>query len=223
MKKIILTETKLYKILGDKLSYLNEAYYDETLISSITNYIKGFASQKGKLPPCDKPLQEYYSNHLYQAFEWASQKLDDVRRNGFAYFKSQFKNYIVNHFTFNKRGLIYIERSIDFDVDSELGELTFNSIGECWSWQKNNASSYCSDLGVMKNKLQVVICGYVHPDSVDWLETTYLNSYDMKNETEIRMNNNAEVEVSYYRIGNDKFRLGGSYLINASADKYRNN
>lgn len=221
MKTIILTETKLQHILGDKITYIKEGLYNEALISNITNYIKSFASGKGKLPSCDEPLQNFYNQHLYQAFEWASQKLDDVRRSGFAYFKSQFKNYIINHFTFNKRGLIYVERSIDFDIDKELGELSFSSIGECWSWRKNNSSSYCSNLGIMSNKIQVIICGYVHPASVDWLETTYLNSYDMKNETEIRMNNNAEVEVSYYRIGNEKFRLGGSYLINASADKYR--
>lgn len=40
----------------------------------------------------------------------------------------------------------------------------------------------------------------------------------MKNETEIRINDNAKVEVSYFRIGMNKYRLGGSYLINASSE-----
>lgn len=43
----------------------------------------------------------------------------------------------------------------------------------------------------------------------------------MKNETEIRMNDNALVEVSYVKMFGQKYRLGGSYLINASADKYK--
>ena len=30
----------------------------------------------------------------------------------------------------------------------------------------------------------------------------------MKNETEIRMNDNAEMETSYFRIGMNKYRLG---------------
>ena len=43
----------------------------------------------------------------------------------------------------------------------------------------------------------------------------------MKNEREVRMNDNALVEISYVRINGNKYRLGGSYLINASADKQR--
>ena len=39
--------------------------------------------------------------------------------------------------------------------------------------------------------------------------------------SEIRINGNAKVEVSYFRIGMNKYRLGGSYLINESSDKYR--
>ena len=35
------------------------------------------------------------------------------------------------------------------------------------------------------------------------------------------MNYNAKVEASYFRIGMNKYRLGDSYLINASSDKYR--
>lgn len=212
MKTIILNESQ-FNVLFENAN--------DGIINSITQYIKGFASSKGKLPSNDIPLKEYYKPYLKQAYEWAAEKLDDVRRNGFAYFEMLFRNYVVGNFKLNKRGLIYVERSIDFNVDKEVGELEFKSIGECWSWDKNNSKSYCSSFGLNDKTLQVVVCGYVHPSSIDWLETIYLNSYDMKNETEIRMNDNAEVEISYYRIGNEKYRLGGAYLINASADKYR--
>lgn len=214
MKTIILNESQFNSLFENSIG---------VVINSITQYIKGFSRSKGKLPSNDIPLKEYYKPYLNQAYGLVCDKLDDVKRNGFAYFEMLFRNYVVGNFKMNKRGLIYVERSIDFNIDKGLRELEFKSIGECWSWGKNNSRSYCSSFGLNDKTLQVVICGYVHPSSVDWLETIYLNSYDMKNETEIRMNDNAEVEVSYYRIGTEKYRLGGSYLINSSADKYRKN
>ena len=133
-------------------------------------------------------------------------------------------NTHISKLTLNKRGLIYVERSIDLDLSQGFDSLNFSSIGECWSWKKSNSSSYCSKISLLNNnKSKVVICGYVHPDSIDWLETVYLNSYDMKNETEIRMNDNALVEVSYIIIDGVKQFIGGSYLINASVDKYNKN
>lgn len=189
--------------------------------NKIVEYVKSFGS-KGKLENCTKPFKEYYEPYLEKGFEWASQKLSDIRRDGFPYFKFLFKSYVANNFKFNKRGLIYVERSIDFDINTDTGQLKYNSIGECWSWRKGNGKSYCADFGLNNNGIvTVILCGYVHPDSVDWLETVYLNSYDMKNETEIRMNNNATVEISYIKIHEQKIRLGGSFLINASADKYK--
>jgi hypothetical protein len=43
----------------------------------------------------------------------------------------------------------------------------------------------------------------------------------MKEEHEVRMNDNALVEITYLRINGEKYTLGGSYLINASADRQR--
>ena len=45
----------------------------------------------------------------------------------------------------------------------------------------------------------------------------------MKNETEIRMNNNAFVEVAYIIIQWEKCYIGGSFLLDASSDKYKKN
>ena len=164
---------------------------------------------------------------MEEAYKWASEKVDEIRRYGFAYFKYLFGVDVINKFTLNKRGLIYVERAIMLDLDEDLSLLNYSSIGECWSWRKFNAQSYCAsdrfNIQEKCNRVNVVICGYVHPDSIDWLETIYLNSYDMKNETEIRMKDNAYVEVAYIKLWGQKYRLGGSWLINASVDKYNKN
>ena len=214
---IRLTEVDLNKIIKESIYSILDMDKNFPIILS---YIKGFG-EKGKLPSCDKKFSDYFVPYLEQAYEWACEKVDGIRRDGFAYFKHLFYNYVISKFTLNKRGLIYVERSIDFKLGDNFELLGYSSIGECWSWKKLNSRSYCSNFGINDSTVNVVLCGYVHPDSVDWLETVYLNSYDMKNETEIRMNDNAYVEVSYVKINGTKVSLGGSYLLNASTDKYK--
>ncbi len=215
--KITITENQLKTIIESAINSFNN------IIPNIIEYVKGFG-QKGKLPPVDKPLSDYYKTAMQTAYEWACESTDDVKRYGFAYFEHNFKVDVVNNFIFSKHGLIYVERSIDIDTSEGLDSLKYSSIGECWSWKKNNSKSYCADFSLTKNTIiQVILCGYVHPDSINWTETVYLNSYGMKNETEIRMNDNALVEISYIKVNGDVFRLGGSFLVNASADKYNKN
>lgn len=206
-------------ITEQQMNMLSE--HAASFTDSIIRYIKGFG-EKGKLPSFSGKLSDYYKPMLKQAYEWACEKVDGIRSNGFAYFDWEFRTKVINNFTLSKRGLIYVERSIDFDVSKGFDNLQFKSVGECWSWKKLNSSSYCADFSLLSNTIiNVVLCGYVHPDSIDWLETVYLNSYDMKNETEIRMNDNAFVEISYIKIGGKKIPLGGTFLLNASSDKYR--
>lgn len=209
-------------ISESQLRILKENYNQEQA-DVIIPYIKSFG-QKGKLPSFEGSLYSCYQNSIPKAYEWASESTDGVSHDGLQYFASQFKVQVAGNFIRNKRGLIYVERSIDLDLSKGLDGLNFQSLGECWSWKRLNARSYCSDnyLSVVPNKsiVTVVLCGYVHPQSVDWVETIYLNSYKMKNETEIRMNDNAQVEVAYIKIGGQKYPLGGSVLVNASADKY---
>ena len=218
-KKIYITEEQFKGVFG-KLIF-NESVNDKK--QEIVTYLKTFGA-KGKLPSFDGQFNSYFKNVLMTAYEWASDKIDEIKRYGFAFFAHEFRINVISKLTLNKRGLIYVERSIDLDLSQDFDGLNFSSIGECWSWKKSNSSSYCSKISLLNNnKSKVVICGYVHPDSIDWLETVYLNSYDMKNETEIRMNDNALVEVSYILIDGVKQFIGGSYLINASVDKYNKN
>lgn len=206
---------RLYESLKREL---NEAYLDETN-KAVTDYIKGFGT-KGKLPPFTGSLNDIYIPSFEKAFDWASKSTEEIRRYGKAYANREVRVNTIGRWTFNKRGLVYVERSIDLDL-SDLKGRGFSSVGECWSWKKGNGRSYCADLGLMnRNVVTVVLCGYVHPSSIDWVETLYLNLYNMKNETEIRMNDDALVEVSYVRINGMKVPLNGSYLLNASADKY---
>ena len=176
------------------------------------------------MPNYEGRLIDAYGPYMEEAYNWACKSTDGVQRDGFAFFKRHFNIDIAGRFNYNKRGLIYVERNIDIDTNQETNELEFKSIGECWSWKKNNASSYCSNHSILNNGVATVtICGYVHPDSINWLETIYINSYEMANETEIRMNNNATVECGYILICGKKFPMGGTYLIDASADKYNPN
>lgn len=116
--------------------------------------------------------------------------------------------------------MIYVERSIDFDTGEGFDNMNYASVGECWTWSPYHSSSYCQNFSLLNNnRISVVLCGYVHPSSIDWVETIYLNTYRCKDEKEIRMNNNAVVEIAYIRIGLEKYRFGGSYLINASANE----
>lgn len=210
-KKVILNEKQI-KFLFENLV--------QEIDDNIIQYIKSFG-EKGKLPTFNDSLKSLYTPFLKQAYEWASEKIDEIKRYGFPFFVSNFKTNVIGKFTISKRNLIYVERSIDIDTTS-LNALDFKSLGECWSWKKGNSNSYCADFSLLNNNVvNVVICGYVHPDSIDWLETIYLNSYDMKNETEIRMRDNAYVEVAYIKIQGRKKLIGGSLLLNASAEKYK--
>lgn len=196
-----------------------ESYFD--YIGIILDYVRGFGV-KGKLSSFVGKLSDYYEDAFRIAYDWACNSTDGVSRDGFVYFRRNFIVDVLRKFILNKRGLIYVERSIDIDVSSGLDDLSFSSVGECWSWKRHNSRSYCADFSLLNNNVvNVVLCGYVHPDSIDWVETIYLNSYGMKNETEVRMNSDAVVEVSYVRIRGNVYRLGGSYLLNASSDKYR--
>lgn len=222
-----LSKKVISEIVYRVITKINESYYEyfEIYKEKIISYIKQFG-KKGKLDLYNGDLSnDYYQKYIRGAYEWMSENNPDITREGFAYFKFMFNSYIANNFKTNKRGLIYVERMIDIDMSKDLSTLDFSSVGECWSWRRGNSNNYCSasryDILNKTPYVNVVLCGYVHPNSIDWQETIYLNSYDMKNETEIRMNDNALVEVSYIKINGEKVSLGGSYLINSSSDKYR--
>lgn len=214
--------SELHNIIFESISsVINKSYEDRSW--RIINYIKGFGS-KGKLPSFSGSIKELYREKFNEAYEWASESSEEVRRYGRVWAERDIYVETIGRWKFNKRNLVYVERSIDLDMDEDLGELKYKSIGECWSWKKSNSESYCSNISLLKNNVaRVVICGYVNPLSIDWLETIYINLYNMKNETEIRMNDDAYVEVSHILINGVKYSMGGSYIINASSDKYNKN
>lgn len=188
----------------------------------IIDYIKSFGN-KGKLPSFNDSIKDIYKKYFLEAFNWAEQNSDELKYNGKVWAEREIYVNTIGKWLFNKRGLVYVERSIDIDI-SDIDNLKYKSVGECWSWKKNNSRSYCANFSLNNNNIRsIILCGYVHPNSIDWLETIYLNLYNMKNETEIRMNDNSLVEVSYIKINGVKYSLKGSYLINASSDKYNKN
>jgi len=212
MKQVLrLTESRLKRVITEAL---------QDMFARIAEYVRGFGS-RGKLPPADGRLSDYYDGAFGKAFEWASKSVDGAARDGIVYFRHNFEVNVAGRFLRNRRGLVYVERSIDLDTSEGFDSLGYKSVGECWSWKKGGASTYCSDHSLTNSSVwQVVLCGYVHPSSVDWVETIYLNSYRMKHEREVRMKDNALVEVSYIRIAGIRYNLGSPFLVNAGADKY---
>jgi hypothetical protein len=222
--KIKLTESKFRSLLFEIINTVVSKNYENAKVK-IINYIKSFG-QKGKLPSFNSSINEMWYKYFDEAYQWVCESLPEVAKNGPAWIKRNLKIMINSKWTYNKRNLIYVERSIDFLFNNDtltIDDLNYKSIGECWSWKRRNSTSYCSNLGLLDSRFQVIICGYVHPESIDWVETIYTNLYKFKNETEIRMNENAFVEVSYILINGVKYSMNGSYIINASADKYNKN
>lgn len=115
-----------------KEEILKEVSYTllERFIPLLIEYVKHFGD-KGKLESNSTSLKRYYEPYLEDAYKWASEKLDDVKRNGFPYFKHLFEVDVNNNVKINKRGLIYVERDIAFDVTEDLTIKDYKSIGEC--------------------------------------------------------------------------------------------
>lgn len=187
----------------------------------IINYIRSFG-QKGKLQSNSKPISEYYKPFIQQAYEMIKkdEPNSEVVYNGFPWFEREFRINVLGKLTTNKRGLIYVEREIE--VQGDLNNLNFSSVGECWTFGRYGSKSYASNYGIMSKTTRITLCGYVHPSSINWLATCYLNGWELKNEEEIRMGDEAIVELNYIRINGNKQTIGGTYLIDASANNYKN-
>lgn len=118
---------KVIRITEAQIRRLNEQV--SSSVENIITYIKSFG-QKGKLPSFDGKLKDCYKPYMQQAYEWACQKVDGIKRDGFVYFDWELRNNVINKFMVNKRGLIYVERSIDIDTSQGTDNLEFKSVGE---------------------------------------------------------------------------------------------
>lgn len=104
---------------------------------------------------------------------------------------------------FNEMGNMYVERAIKlsgYNIGDAIGDDMFydlidryqDNVGGCWSWKKGRAMAYCGDSA---GGSSILIRGWIRLDDIDWVETVYINSYNMNSECEIRVKPNAKVEL----------------------------
>lgn len=139
---------------------------------------------------------------IYYSFTEDNEKLFD---NIFSDILSKKISSNIN-LTVDKRGLIYVERMISMpnallnNIESQnyedyyrLLSDTYNSIGECWSFDKGSAEAYCANY-YGKDNTYITLKGYVSPTSVNWMGTYSLNFVNPE-EFELRLNNDCIVEI----------------------------
>lgn len=117
------------------------------------------------------------------------------------------KWWINERLQINEQGLIYCERMIDIEYSTdrykddqykkdyyETLEDMYSGIGEYWSYCPGGGAVY---FNVAKHAQEVLIRGWVSPDSVDWETTISLDSMD---EQELRLYGDATVQIDSMEI-----------------------
>ena len=164
----------------------NNNYYDEC--ETITKYLESLDLDKSN-------LDGYLTVYGYRCFT------ETLRDN---YYDNQYDYGFIDSFTFNDRGLLYIERNIknpkfnspdinDKGFKNFFAKLnnSYCGIGTCFSWREGKGESYCGS-GESELKLKC----WVDPKNVNWYETLERNCYSLREEQEIYIDSdNAVIEV----------------------------
>ena len=164
----------------------NNNYYNEC--ETITKYLESLDLDKSN-------LDDYLTVYGYRCFT-------EILRDN--YYDNQYDYGFIDSFTFNDRGLLYIERNIKIpkfnspdindkgfkDFFAKLNN-SYYGIGTCFSWREGKGESYCGS-GESELKLKC----WVDPKNVNWYETLQRNCYSLREEQEIYIDSdNAVIEV----------------------------
>jgi hypothetical protein len=121
-------------------------------------------------------------------------------------------------FTYNDRGLIYIERNIripnfnspEFEQDyydekyknyfsylsKVYGGKGYGGIGNCFSWEEGKGEAYCADRFGAMDTTEIKLKCWIDPKDINLVETVYRNCYVLREEEEVYINNNnAKIEI----------------------------
>jgi hypothetical protein len=148
------------------------------------------------------------------------------------YFVSRYENNgVPDAFTFNDRGLIYIEREIsvpsltDVRINDrkathedyyEMVMKKYGGVGNCWSWSRGNGEAYCYnpyDVGTS----YLLLKGWVDPKDVDWEMTLARNSYPLSYETEIFISGKVNIELDEVLVSDKHLtdlKFAGKNILN---------
>ena len=94
-------------------------------------------------------------------------------------------------------GLISVWRAITYtkgeydDIYDEITKEHHGGVGQYWSWEENAAEAHWGDSG---GKL-FVLHGQVRPEDVNWEQSVLKNVYDLREEQELELNDNAKVKL----------------------------
>lgn len=112
-------------------------------------------------------------------------------------------------------GLIEIWRAVTFTKETDRGSYAdvynaitkgYGGIGVYWSWDEGAAEPHW---GTTKDSVYITLHAKVRPEDVDWPETLYKNTYDLKDEREVRIKDNSQVMVIGFEVLNaDKGSVG---------------
>ena len=98
-------------------------------------------------------------------------------------------------------GLIDIWRAVTLSKDTDRGKYAdvynaitkgYKGVGVYWSWDDDAAEAHW---GHGKDSVYIKMHAKVRPDDVDWPETLFKNTYDLKDEKEIRVKDGGLVKV----------------------------
>ena len=216
--KIRLTENNFRNIVCEIVKEVLLESRTETFIERFLHqYLPRFGGTKGQLPQCSREeLIQYANTGLRQG-------CDKAREQGYSNNMTNFIHQLQRNFLpklqINEKGLIYVERAINFQNNYNFTNMNYKSVGECWSWQVGNAQAYC-DSQQGENVNNVILHGYIHPKDVDWVMTLSINTFNNA-ETELRTSSKAKIELTDITVNNQTIHLNETFLVNAEPVKYQ--
>ena len=155
---------------------------------------------------------------------------DIFNKKIFRSFESYVENMLYDIKT-DDRGLIYVEREISIpdifktqydekispENDDYFKLLTkyygYKGVGVCWSWQEGRGEAYCGE-SYNVGSSDILLKGWVRPDSIDWVFTMQINAQMGNSEEELRLKNGAIIEVDEIIINGYKDVNKGKNILN---------
>lgn len=145
--------------------------------------------------------------------------LSEEGKNAFeVYIRQEFNNnlYMFEHFVWENKNStqIEIERVISIPSPENNSDDSFNKfsnykgIGNCWTWEKGNGSSYCSRGGE-----DITLKGKVNVCDIDWTETIMRNGWMLNEEKEIFLKDNIFVQIDEVEYIGKNFPLKSPMLV----------
>lgn len=104
--------------------------------------------------------------------------------------------WTIKHSMDKNDGLIDVWRSIQFnkgdydDVYDAIIKGHHGGVGVYWSWEENAADAHWGSGGT-----EITLHGQVRPEDIEWEETLRKNVYDLKDEKELEIGQNAAIKL----------------------------